>query len=82
MTRLIAVIRAYGAQSRFIGENDRRVDVHLQCTFLNDIAFRWLGIRVEYLGNAIILLTGIFTNYYRQENCRIENTSWSEPGLD
>ncbi len=53
------------AESRFRFENERRVSDHLHCSYLNDMAFRWLAIRVEYLGNVVILLTGIFTTYYR-----------------
>ncbi len=30
------------------------------------MSFRWLALRVEYLGNLIILLTGVFTTYHRE----------------
>lgn len=55
-----ASIRAYGEQIRFNQESENRVQKCAQCTFLIASANRWLGTRVEILGNLIVFFAAIF----------------------
>jgi ABC-type multidrug transport system fused ATPase/permease subunit len=50
------VIRAYGAEERFIEDNHARVDENNIYYYAGTIvAARWLGIRLEFLGSLVVL---------------------------
>ncbi|RPB07610.1 hypothetical protein P167DRAFT_495580 [Morchella conica CCBAS932] len=51
----ISTIRAYQQQSRFINENEWRVDANLRAYFPSINANRWLAVRLEFIGSIIIL---------------------------
>ncbi|CUS10944.1 unnamed protein product [Tuber aestivum] len=51
----ISTIRAYQQQSRFIDENEWRVDANLRAYFPSINANRWLAVRLEIIGSVIIL---------------------------
>lgn len=53
-------IRAYTVQDRFIGESDAKVDFNQVCFFPSIIANRWLAVRLEMIGNMIILFSALF----------------------
>lgn len=53
-------IRAYGATRRFVDESQRRVDSNLVCYFAYLVSGRWLGVRLEILGNFITLAAAMF----------------------
>lgn len=53
-------IRAYSVQDRFIGESEARVDFNQVCYFPSIIANRWLAVRLEMVGNLIILFAALF----------------------
>nr|XP_029724825.1 multidrug resistance-associated protein 1-like isoform X4 [Aedes albopictus] len=53
-------IRAYGVQDRFIVESESRVDFNQVCYFPSIIANRWLAVRLEMVGNLIILFAALF----------------------
>ncbi|XP_076444665.1 multidrug resistance-associated protein 1-like [Babylonia areolata] len=55
------VIRAYGAQQRFIGQSESRVDAMMTCTYNSAAAASWLGIRLDFLGSLLVLAAAIFT---------------------
>ncbi|XP_060528661.1 multidrug resistance-associated protein 1-like [Cylas formicarius] len=54
------VIRAYGQQNRFINDSEEKVDRNQMCIYPNMCANRWLGIRLEMIGNLIILFAALF----------------------
>ena len=54
------MIRAYGDQKRFIGESERRVDVNQKSYYPSIIANRWLSLRLETIGNLVVLFAGLF----------------------
>ncbi len=58
-----STIRAFGQQSRFASENAASVSRHLTCCYVNEIAVRWLTVRIMYCGSLIILLTACFAVY-------------------
>lgn len=50
-----STIRAYGQQKRFEMENEWRVDANLRAFFPSISANRWLAVRLEFIGAAVIL---------------------------
>ena len=61
----VSTIRAYNSTSRFIGESNYRVDYNQVCYFPSVCANRWLAVRLEFIGNLIILFAAIFAVYGR-----------------
>ncbi|KAF5894747.1 multidrug resistance-associated protein 1, partial [Clarias magur] len=55
-----SVIRAFGVQSSFIGESDRRVDHNQKAYFPSIVANRWLAVRLEFVGNCIVTFAALF----------------------
>ncbi|XP_070188571.1 multidrug resistance-associated protein 1-like [Littorina saxatilis] len=55
------VIRAYGAQQRFIQQSQHRVDALFTCSYNANAAARWLGVRLDFIGSILILAAGLFT---------------------
>ncbi|XP_053473507.1 multidrug resistance-associated protein 1 isoform X2 [Ictalurus furcatus] len=55
-----SVIRAFGVQKRFIGESDRRVDHNQKAYFPSIVANRWLAVRLEFVGNCIVMFAALF----------------------
>eukprot|EP00095_Tigriopus_kingsejongensis_P012175 snap_masked-scaffold1304_size49437-processed-gene-0.4 protein:Tk12175 transcript:snap_masked-scaffold1304_size49437-processed-gene-0.4-mRNA-1 annotation:"multidrug resistance-associated protein 1 isoform x3" len=62
----LASIRAYQQQDRFLHESQARVQKCTNCTFLNVSANRWLGLRVEVLGNLVVFFAAIFAVLSRE----------------
>ncbi|MBW0487072.1 hypothetical protein O181_026787 [Austropuccinia psidii MF-1] len=57
----MATIRAYGEQGRFIGENEFKVDRNQQAYFASIASNRWLGVRLEMIGNILILTAALLS---------------------
>lgn len=55
-----SVIRAYGQQQRFIAESEAKVDTNQACYYPSIIANRWLAIRLETIGNFVVLFASLF----------------------
>ncbi|CAF1308417.1 unnamed protein product, partial [Adineta steineri] len=55
----LSSIRAYHAQQRFIDVSDRFVDRNISCHFASSVANRWLGVRLEMIGNTLVFFTAI-----------------------
>ncbi|XP_070201853.1 multidrug resistance-associated protein 1-like [Littorina saxatilis] len=55
-----ASIRAYKVESRFIDENKCKVDKNLVFYFSGIASNRWLGFRLEFLGNFVVLAAAMF----------------------
>lgn len=55
-----SVIRAFDAEDRFIKISDDRVDLNQKFSFARIGANRWLGIRLEFLGNIVIFAAAMF----------------------
>merc|ERR1719283_342862 len=51
--------RAYDRTQDFIVENERRIDVNQQCYYPTYVSSRWLSVRLEVLGNTIIMFAAL-----------------------
>ncbi len=56
-----STIRVYNQFERFVRESEDKVAANVRCNYLNYSSNRWLGIRIESLGNLIIFFAAIFT---------------------
>ncbi|XP_069566366.1 multidrug resistance-associated protein 1 [Brachyistius frenatus] len=61
-----SVIRAFGEQERFISESDQRVDHNQKAYYPSIIANRWLAVRLEFVGNCIVLFAALFAVIARE----------------
>ncbi|XP_072339968.1 ATP-binding cassette sub-family C member 3 isoform X2 [Scyliorhinus torazame] len=55
-----SVIRAYGRESSFILMNNNKVDANQKSYYPGIVSNRWLGIRIEFIGNGIVLFAALF----------------------
>ncbi|NXC45150.1 MRP3 protein, partial [Penelope pileata] len=55
-----SVIRAYRRQKSFVDISDLKVDENQKSYYPGIISNRWLGIRVEFLGNCVVLFAALF----------------------
>ncbi|XP_055307638.1 multidrug resistance-associated protein 1-like, partial [Sitodiplosis mosellana] len=55
-----SIIRAYNVQQRFITDSDNRVDFNQKSYTPSVFANRWLAVRLEMVGNLIILFAALF----------------------
>ncbi|KAJ3337883.1 hypothetical protein HDU93_000383 [Gonapodya sp. JEL0774] len=51
----LSVIRAFGESQRFIATSDKRIDLNTRAYFPYVSSNRWLGFRLELLGNLLML---------------------------
>ena len=56
----VSTIRAYRAQGRFTKMMEHHVDENLKFYYPNNIANRWLALRLELLGNLITVFASLF----------------------
>ncbi|XP_023687022.1 ATP-binding cassette sub-family C member 3 isoform X2 [Paramormyrops kingsleyae] len=55
-----SVIRAFGRHSAFIQISDMKVDENQKSYYPGIVANRWLGVRIEFIGNCIVLFAALF----------------------
>uniref|UniRef100_A0A3B3ZRN1 Uncharacterized protein n=1 Tax=Periophthalmus magnuspinnatus TaxID=409849 RepID=A0A3B3ZRN1_9GOBI len=55
-----SVIRAYGRQSAFVLMSDIKVDENQKSYYPGIVSNRWLGVRIEFIGNCIVLFAALF----------------------
>ncbi|KAJ2803884.1 hypothetical protein H4R21_001857 [Coemansia helicoidea] len=53
----VATVRAYGHQARFVHENEGRLETHLRVDWTFFTLRRWLSLRLETMGNIMMLST-------------------------
>ncbi|KAJ3410257.1 Multidrug resistance-associated protein 1 [Chytridiales sp. JEL 0842] len=56
----VATIRAYGEQHRFLQKTDDLVDGNNTPYYLQVTGQRWLGMRLESIGNSLVFFTSLF----------------------
>lgn len=55
-----SIIRAYGRQGSFVQLSDSKVDANQKSYYPGIVSNRWLGIRVEFVGNCVVLFAALF----------------------
>ncbi|GMR45582.1 hypothetical protein PMAYCL1PPCAC_15777, partial [Pristionchus mayeri] len=63
-----ASIRAYGRVARFCLDSESKVDSLILCKYLNTVSNRWLAVRLEFIGNCIILFAALFAVFSKEWN--------------
>ncbi|CAD6185500.1 unnamed protein product [Caenorhabditis auriculariae] len=58
-------IRAYGVVDKFVTESENRVDENLATYYPSIVANRWLAVRLELVGNLIVLSAALFAVLFR-----------------
>lgn len=53
-------IRAYKLQGKFVQESQDRVSTNVKSVYLNFMSNRWLGMRLENIGNFVIFFSALF----------------------
>ena len=71
-------IRAYGSVEEFVSENEKRLDFNQTCYYPTFVSSRWLSLRLECIGNLIILFASLFAvlSRYYTKHVKLENL-WS-----
>ena len=62
----VSSVRAYGLTDKFIKECHRRIDLNNSCFYPSVAAASWLTVRLGFLGQGVVLLTGVFAVLYRE----------------
>ncbi|XP_041714664.1 ATP-binding cassette sub-family C member 3 isoform X2 [Coregonus clupeaformis] len=55
-----SVIRAYGRHNAFVLMSDMKVDENQKSYYPGIVSNRWLGVRIEFIGNCIVLFAALF----------------------
>nr|CAB3219629.1 multidrug resistance-associated protein 1-like [Phallusia mammillata] len=55
-----STIRAYGLKKNFVKQNEAKVDTNQMAYYPNIVSNRWLALRLEIVGNLIVLFAAIF----------------------
>ncbi|XP_067572446.1 ATP-binding cassette sub-family C member 3 isoform X1 [Pseudorca crassidens] len=55
-----SVIRAYGRSQDFEAISDAKVDTNQRSCYPYIVSNRWLGVRVEFVGNCVVFFTALF----------------------
>ncbi|XP_033614351.1 multidrug resistance-associated protein 1 isoform X5 [Fukomys damarensis] len=56
----VSVIRAFEEQERFIHQSDLKVDENQKAYYPSIVANRWLAVRLECVGNCVVLFAALF----------------------
>uniref|UniRef100_H2YLY3 Multidrug resistance-associated protein 1 n=1 Tax=Ciona savignyi TaxID=51511 RepID=H2YLY3_CIOSA len=56
----VSTIRAYGLQKSFMKQNEIKLDTNQMAYYPNIVSNRWLALRLELVGNLIVLFAAIF----------------------
>ena len=58
-------IRAYRRVDHFIEESEKKVDFNQVCYYPTFVSSRWLSVRLETIGNLVILFASLFAVLFR-----------------
>jgi ATP-binding cassette subfamily C (CFTR/MRP) protein 1 len=71
----LPVIRAYGLQQLFARENEKKIATHISAWYTLKSCDRWLSIRLETIGNIIVLLNALLAVGTAVASDRAEGTA-------
>jgi len=60
-------LRAFDVLDTFISESDRKVDQNQTCYYPTFVSSRWLSVRLESIGNLVILFASLFAVLFRNK---------------
>nr|XP_015923081.3 multidrug resistance-associated protein 1 [Parasteatoda tepidariorum] len=63
----VSTIRAFGAQYQFMDREDRQIDTNCRVFYSNTLLNRWLGVRLQFLGNMVVFITALLSVVERRE---------------
>jgi ABC-type multidrug transport system fused ATPase/permease subunit len=55
----LSIIRAFKRERHFIASNEKKVDASVRAHFALKAGDRWLSVRLELLGNVVVLVGGL-----------------------
>ncbi|TRY61972.1 hypothetical protein TCAL_10708 [Tigriopus californicus] len=58
-------IRAYEMVQDFIAEDEKKIDFNQKCYYPTYVSSRWLSVRLELIGNLVILFASLFAVLFR-----------------
>ncbi|GBM27210.1 Multidrug resistance-associated protein 1 [Araneus ventricosus] len=61
-----STIRAFGSQCEFIQRQNMQVDTNCQAFYTSNMLNRWLGVRLQFLGNAVVFFTALLSVIQRR----------------
>jgi len=61
-----STIRAFDACERFTEQSNAQIHLSNTCYWLSIIGYRWLGLRLDFLGNVVVFLTSAFVVFDRE----------------
>ncbi|KAF8788578.1 Multidrug resistance-associated protein 1 like protein [Argiope bruennichi] len=61
-----STIRAFGSQYEFIQRQNKHIDTNCRTFFTSTTLNRWLGIRLQFLGNTVVFITALLSVIQRR----------------
>ncbi|KAJ6217441.1 hypothetical protein RDWZM_008598 [Blomia tropicalis] len=63
----VSVIQAFGIERKFLERSHRNIDMNASAYHMSVTASRWLTIRLDFLGNLVVLSTALFCTFKRNQ---------------
>ncbi|GIY96955.1 canalicular multispecific organic anion transporter 1, partial [Caerostris extrusa] len=57
----VSTLRAFSAQYTFVDRQDKNLDTNCQVFYSSSLLNRWLGVRLQFLGNTVVFITALMS---------------------